>query len=333
MRILLLQVPWYGENCFSNHVRDALSDLGQEVGTVMLGSAPSSAVVSRAKAFRPDVVVVFMGHYLTPETVTRLRQAGWPVMVLWENDDPWRFSQLSLAWAPHFDLHVTNDPYSVALYGFHRIPNVMHVPFGCNPRLHFPPPKGGAARHQVSFVGSCHQDRVELLRPLAPYGLRIWGDRAWASTPLGRFYQGGPVYKASDLREVYQSSKVNLNIHHNAFREVSSTGTFTNQRPYEILACGGFCLTDWRDHTAAEFGDGVHLAFYRSPRELPDLVEHYLRHEDERQRIAAAGCRLVHERYTYRDRLIPLLDTLERAVRDRAALTSGSPGPPPAPAC
>ena len=315
MRIVVAVIEWYGENAVSYHVRDALVELGHQVETVSLvindEVENNRRMIRKAQELFPDMVIVFMGHYLSQETVIYLRQKFNPVMVLWECDDPWRFEQLSRKWAGFFDICVTNDPYSLNLYKQNNILNVLHLPMGCNPNKHF---KIGGWPYttnksiDVSFVGSGYKSRLNILSDLAVYGLKIWGDRSWAQTSLASCYQGSAVHTPVELRYLYNCSKININTHFRAFEHPRFTGTFTNQRTYEILGCGGFCLTDWRDHTAAEFIEGKHLVFFRKPEELPELVEYYLEHEDERERIAQQGHDIVHGKYTYQHRLFPLLD-------------------------
>ncbi|MHB1125662.1 MAG: glycosyltransferase family protein [Bacillota bacterium] len=144
--------------------------------------------------------------------------------------------------------------------------------------------------------------------------MSIWGDQAWRQTPLASHYRG-PVFDPAKLREIYFSSKVNVNIHYMAFEVPAVTGTFTNQRPYEILGCGGFCITDWRQHTTEEFVHGKHLVQFRETDDFSELVDYYLQHEAERVSIAAQGHDLVHQEYTYEKRLLPLLDLLSKILQ------------------
>ena len=50
---------------------------------------------------------------------------------------------------------------------------------------------------------------------------------------------------------------------------------------------------------------------FKSPEELFDKVEYYLRHEEERERIAKAGYHKVTACYTYEKKLQKLLEWVE----------------------
>jgi glycosyltransferase involved in cell wall biosynthesis len=82
----------------------------------------------------------------------------------------------------------------------------------------------------------------------------------------------------------------------------------------QALACGSLLVT----HDLAENGqdelvrDRVHLATYRQPGELLEVIAYYLAHPDEREAIAAAGRAEALRRHTYRHRMERLLTEAER---------------------
>lgn len=171
MNILICLIEWYGENAVSYHLRDALIDLGHRVETVSLDidqeAANETKIFKQAAHFLPEAVIIFTGRYLNLTTIYQIPKKfkPEPVMVLWECDDPWRFEQLSLKLAPAFDLCVTNDPYSLKLYHLNKIPNVLHIPMGCNPKQHYRTHKNSKTTKtfDVSFIGSGYPNRVSML--------------------------------------------------------------------------------------------------------------------------------------------------------------------------
>ena len=83
-----------------------------------------------------------------------------------------------------------------------------------------------------------------------------------------------------------------------------------NMRIFEILAAGALLVTNalaGDDLHRLGLEDREHLALYRSPRGLFDVIEHFLAHPDERERIARAGHALVMARHTYAHRMTRLL--------------------------
>src|SRR5262249_15839183 len=59
------------------------------------------------------------------------------------------------------------------------------------------------------------------------------------------------------------------------------------------------------------FKEGQHLAAFATESELYQQIDHYLTHEEERARIAAAGLAEVRARHTLQQRLEQLLQSVE----------------------
>lgn len=98
-----------------------------------------------------------------------------------------------------------------------------------------------------------------------------------------------------------------------------------NMRVFEALACGSLLLTnDLAENGQDElFRPGEHLAVYRDANELTDQIAFYLRHEDLREKIAAAGRAAVLERDTYRHRMAKLLEVVERRLGRTISAVAG----------
>jgi hypothetical protein len=88
----------------------------------------------------------------------------------------------------------------------------------------------------------------------------------------------------------------------------SNNVTMMTARPFETMACGTFMLT--YKTTDNLFQDGVHLRTYNQdkPEELAELIRYYLDHEDERERIAAAGLAEVRRNYSLKQRMQEVLE-------------------------
>lgn len=91
---------------------------------------------------------------------------------------------------------------------------------------------------------------------------------------------------------IYHNSKINLNI---TSKTIESG---IPQRVFDILSCGGFCLTNYQPEIAEYFVDGEELVMYTGMEDMMDKVEYYLKHEEERKRIAGKGYLAVKERFS-----------------------------------
>lgn len=86
------------------------------------------------------------------------------------------------------------------------------------------------------------------------------------------------------------------------------------QSVLDILACGGFCLTNYQQEIAEIFEDGTELVMYTDMEDMAQKVDRYLQNETERVAIAQAGCAKVRERFTMRERLAGILEIVEEAM-------------------
>ena len=107
------------------------------------------------------------------------------------------------------------------------------------------------------------------------------------------------------MPKVFSMSKVNLNI--------SSVSIHSGipQRVWDILAVGGFCMTDYRPEIEEYFEPGRDLVVYRDEEELLMLVDYYLRHERERVQIGINGYRKVKESGTMTGRLRTIFNEIQ----------------------
>lgn len=116
------------------------------------------------------------------------------------------------------------------------------IPFAVDPEVMFYQPDERFA-HPVSFVGSDIRGDEANERYIAPalaHGLVIYGG-PWNAPKFQAVHRGRA--SADDLPRIYSSSRVNLNVHMPIHSEYGTV----NQRIFEVLACGGVCLTDYHE--------------------------------------------------------------------------------------
>jgi spore maturation protein CgeB len=146
--------------------------------------------------------------------------------------------------------------------------------------------------------------RVEVLDAFPQDSLKIFGGFDWAVTKstLAAHHAGRPPRYGYELASIYYHSRINLNVFHHQC--VDST----NSRVYDVLAAGGFLLTEHRPCLEREFEIGRHLVTFSSPAEAREKAAYYLAHGSEREAIARAGQRHVLEHHTFENRCRRLLE-------------------------
>lgn len=114
----------------------------------------------------------------------------------------------------------------------------------------------------------------------------------------------GRVDYNTDMSKIFYCSKINLNI------TLPSIESGIPQRVYDIMACGGFCLSNYQPEMDELFTIGKNIEAFRSVEELLEKSDYYLKHEDERLRIAINGYKLIKEKHTIQHRINEMLSVL-----------------------
>jgi len=177
------------------------------------------------------------------------------------------------------------------------------VPFATDPEIFFPQADAQLA-HRVAFVGNDIRGpevNHRYFLPALPFGLVIYGNRAW-HPPLDRACRG--KIAAEDLPKLYSSANVNLNAHiteHVLWNTV-------NLRVYDILASGGFVISDRTRELEDEFGDSVICT--EGEEDLWAKLVRYLADPQARRTFGENGRNLVCDRHTYAERARVVVDFL-----------------------
>lgn len=111
----------------------------------------------------------------------------------------------------------------------------------------------------------------------------------------------GEVDSDSEALKVFAASKINLNL------TLRSIEAGLPLRIFDIMSMGGFTLTDFREDAAALFEEGREIVMYRTPEEMLEKIDYYLRHEEERTRIGENARARVKEDFTYKKQLAKMM--------------------------
>ena len=98
-----------------------------------------------------------------------------------------------------------------------------------------------------------------------------------------KIHEKGYADYEKEMPYIFHNSKVNLNI---TSKTIESGIPL---RVFDILSCGGFCLTNYQPEVAEYFVDGEDLVMYSGMEDLVEKVAYYLEHDKEREQIARNG--------------------------------------------
>ena len=239
----------------------------------------------------------------------------------WLSDDHWRLENYSRFYAPHFTNVATTWSKSAEEYARYGIHNVIRSQWGCNIRFYHPIdlPKDIA----VSFVGTKNKHRERMVGRLKSAGIDVFvRGSGWGTQKLN----------TEEMINVFSRSRINLNLNpptsalalkpiaqifmrrrrnlivpdHHWFSNLRSY--FRKKipqikaRPFEIAACGGFCISGWADDIETYYQPGKEMVFYKDIPELIEKIRFYLAHPAEREAIAKAGYERTIKEHTFEQR-------------------------------
>lgn len=147
------------------------------------------------------------------------------------------------------------------------------------------------------------RERETVLSVLGTYYPVTWYGGAELPGELKRkqIRNAGYADYAKEMPLIFKNSKINLNI------TSKTIETGIPQRVFDILACGGFCLTNYQPEVVACFADGRELVTYQSMEDLLAKTAYYLQHEEERWQIAERGQRKAREQFSLEKRVFDML--------------------------
>ncbi len=117
----------------------------------------------------------------------------------------------------------------------------------------------------------------------------------------------GPADYTREMPLIFHYSKINIHI---TLRSITSGMSL---RVLDVLACGGFLLTNYQPEIAEYFVDGEELVMYQNFDDMCEKIHYYLEHEAERKRIALAGYRKVRGQFNYINGIGEIVKMMEEA--------------------
>ena len=271
-------------------------------------------LIQFAAEYQPDVIVMTGDNgVILPETLAALKRDHGATVVYGCGTSPVVFSRpVERAAAPLYDLVVANDFYHAIQWRELGARRVEALPMSAiDPDFHHPFDLTAEERAsyacEIGVVGtfvpnSLYSERIAALEALRDFDLGIWSVHE-VPPALRPFYRGAAL--GEQMLRITQAAKIVINTHGDFMRYGG------NMRLFEVCGVGAFQIADDRPGVSQWFTVGEHLVTYRDLDHLRELVRTYLDHDDERQRIAAAGQAHVYAHHTYDQRMARLLALLE----------------------
>ncbi len=245
-------------------------------------------LATQVKNYNPDIILVRLINYLDGETVQLMKRvaAGVPVVGIDNNIWPEMHAHC-IAAAANLDLLIAT--YSgKGVDGYRKMGvRCIFLPSNCDPDIEYCYEVSDVWKSDILFTGQTRYKhkryptedmRHQLLSRLASMpGCALYGC-------CGRPRIGGIEY-------LYAISGAKIGLSVNAVNDIR---LYHSDRLTTYLSCGNFVLAKRVPDSDLLFRDGVHLRYFDEVREFFDLADYYLKHEEERKRIAGTGMQYAH---------------------------------------
>ncbi|MFR1767457.1 MAG: DUF3880 domain-containing protein [Lachnospira sp.] len=147
-------------------------------------------------------------------------------------------------------------------------------------------------------------ERIECLNILAKnFNVDLYTDKSHDA--LHNINIRGTVDYNIDMPKVFNQSKINMNF---TIRNIRSGLPL---RIWDILAAGGFLLTNFQAEIPYFFENQKDIVYYENLYDMQKKAEYYLAHDDERMMIAANGHKKVNEFHSYHQRIAAILSAIK----------------------
>ena len=253
-------------------------------------------LISKYDSFRPDLVFIYNGDYINADTIDYFKLNS--KVVIWMLDSIIRHpysEQIATKADALFCFEETDVEYLKT-----KQIQAYFLPQACDPGIYHP--MDLQKDIDLLFVGTLYNypNRVELLKKIISaypqYKIKICGVyKPWYKNPVKWLFRekrhifNNKNVSAREVNELYNRSKLVLNIHHNQ----SKNGA--NPKVFEISATSAYQVVDYNLFINTVFNCGE-VAFYRDEQELLQLIPQLLL-SDNSCNIKLANDRIKSDHY------------------------------------
>ncbi|MHC4571361.1 MAG: glycosyltransferase family protein [Planctomycetota bacterium] len=281
----------------------------RSLSTLLYKPRVDELLANQVKSYKPHVIYINFPRVLDADTIRHMRQVAPNAIFVGSDGDPWpKLQRNRIETAKELDiLTATNDGEFLQDYRDAGVQNCVFVPNICDPDTDHRYEVGpewktdilwtGTAKHRA---GSGQTLREELVNRLAQRSnCTLYGC-------CGRPQIGGINY-------LYAISGARIGVNVNA---VNSIRLYHSDRLTYYLTCGTFVLAKRVPDTDLLFKDRIHLKYFDTVDEFFELAKWYLKHDEQREKIARAGMERAHSEFNCEKIAKYLIDLIETGTYD-----------------
>jgi hypothetical protein len=249
-------------------------------------------LASELAAYDPDIIYLRFVRILDPATIDVIRKAAPKAVIVGFDNDPWpdrRGQRIDIAKKIDI-LLASNDGSFLQIYRDAGVSKCFFMPNACDPDIDYRYQIGPEWIKDIIWTGLIEEDpkrypgeqmRYEIISRLTKMpNCVVYG------------CCGNPGIGGQRCLYAISGAKIALSI--NGANDVR---LYHSDRITNYLSCGTFVLAKRVPDSDLLFKDKIHLRYFDSTEEFFELANWFLKHEDERGKIADAGMKWTHEQF------------------------------------
>ena len=244
------------------------------------------------RGYKPDIIYINFPRSSNRGTIDAMRQEAGSAVFIGGDGDPWPKLQKDkrIETAKGLDIMTaTNDGEFLQDYRDAGVPCCIFLPNICDPDTDHRYDVSEQWKSNILFTG-----QLKLKRDYPTDNLRAQLAHKLIGLENCSLYGclGRPKIGGLDYFYVISGAKIGVNV--NVCDDVKF---YHSDRLTHYMACGTFAMTKRMKDCGGLYKDGQHLKFFDTIEEFFELADWYLKHEEERKKIADAGMKWAHEQF------------------------------------
>ncbi len=258
----------------------------------------NKAIRKKTELFSPDVVFVYKGAFVQPQTLQFAKQQKCKLVLFYPDVSMTAHGTNIPKSIPLYDLIFTTKTFGIkdmeATYG---VKNTLFIPHGFDPEIHRKLTISETDKTKfgcdVSFIGTWSPKKEQWLTVLKnacpDINLKIWGEQWFKSTTAALTSSIQFTGVVGDLYAIaIQCSKINLGILSERVAG-SSSGDLITSRTFHIPGSSGFMLHERNEESVLYFKENEEAGFFGDAEEMAKQVKYFLGNDSLRNNIQSAG--------------------------------------------
>lgn len=265
-------------------------------------------LMAQIKGFRPDILQIFDLHYFSPKFLKEAKR--YVRKIVGEISSPIMIPRENLKC---YDIIFSSMPHFVKEFREMGISS-FYLPYAFEPEVFkiIGKPK---RKYDCVYVGGLGRniDKTSFLeRAAEKANIDFWGytypppDK---SSPIWPKYHGQAW--GIEMFKILAQSKIVVNCHTQKIGKYFASKYANNMRLYEATGMGAMLITDFKENLGELFEIGKEVETYNSLEELVEKINYYLKHDEEREKIARAGQERTLKDHTFEVRARKILEIIK----------------------